>query len=153
MLFLVRHAKAGERRHDAGDDKPRPLTGNGWEQATGLVQPLVAAGASGPLLSSPYVRCMQTLQPLADKLGCVVQSDKRLSEGKRTAPVIDMLSELPDGAVLCSHGDMIPDVMAALQRRGCTFTNEPNWKKASVWALTRGDDGQIVNAESWPPPA
>ena len=65
---------------------------------------------------------------------------------------LDLLESLPDGSVLCSHGDVIPDTMAALERRGCTFVGEPNWRKASVWVLTRNDAGQVIEATAWPPP-
>ncbi len=58
---------------------------------------------------------------------------------------------LPDGSVLCSHGDVIPDTINALQRRGCRFMGEPQWGKASVWVLTR-ENGEIVEATAWAPP-
>ena len=54
--------------------------------------------------------------------------------------------------MLCSHGDVIPDTMAALQRRGCLVVGEPDWRKATVWVLQRIEDGQVVEATAWPPP-
>jgi 8-oxo-dGTP diphosphatase len=151
MIFLVRHAKAGERR-DVGDDTQRPLSKAGWHQARGLVDSLVRAGARDVLLSSPYVRCRQTLEPLADELGIEVDIDHRLGEGESVIAMVEMIHSQPDGAVLCSHGDMIPDTLSALQRRGCDFVGEPNWKKASVWVIERDADGNAVSATSWPPP-
>ncbi len=151
MLFLVRHAKAGERL-DSGDDTQRPLSKAGWAQALALVSPLLAAGASTPLLSSPYVRCVQTLEPLAAELGFEVTIDKRLGEGESVIAMVEMISALPDGAVLSSHGDMIPDSLSGLQRRGCKFIGEANWKKASVWVIERDAHGNALTARSWPPP-
>src|SRR5262249_55413614 len=63
-VYLVRHAKAGSREQWRADDDLRPLTTKGWRQAEGLVE----AFADRPLasiLSSPAVRCVQTVEPLA----------------------------------------------------------------------------------------
>src|SRR3954447_12635289 len=151
MIFLVRHAKAGHRNPAVPDDTQRPLTPNGWNQAKALVEPLVEAGATANLLSSPYVRCMQTLEPLAVRLDTDVIGDERLAEEQPFAAMLDLMFEVADGSVLCSHGDRIPDVIAALQRRRCTIATEPNWKKGAVWALTR-KKGAFVTASAWPPP-
>ncbi|CAB4860311.1 unannotated protein [freshwater metagenome] len=151
MLFLVRHAKAGSRG-DAPDDTLRTLSKAGWEQAHALVDPLIAAGANAPLLASPYVRCRQTLEPLAARLDLQIALDERLAEEQPLLPLLELIRSAPAGAVLCSHGDMIPDVMAAVQRRGCEFIGEPNWKKASVWVLERDASGNVITARCWPPP-
>lgn len=152
MVFLVRHAKAGRRNDDMPDDSKRPLAEAGWTQARAIVDTLIAAGAAGPLLASPFTRCLQTLEPLSERLELTITGDERLAEAQPFAPMIALIAELPDGAVLCSHGDMIPDVIDALHRRGCKITNEPNWKKASVWQLVRDDGGNVISASAWPPP-
>ena len=41
-LYLVRHAKAGERRLWDGDDLDRPLSPKGWKQADLLATRLAA---------------------------------------------------------------------------------------------------------------
>lgn len=151
MLYLVRHAKAGNRSEWEGDDSTRPLTGKGRRQAIAIAERL-APTATGSLLSSPFVRCVQTLEPLATRRGIEVAIDDRLVEGTGFAGALDLLATVPDGSVLCSHGDVIPDTIAALQRRGCVIFGEPDWRKASVWQLTRIDDGTIGEATAWPPP-
>ena len=65
-LYLVRHAKAGERRLWEDDDIDRPMSAKGWKQAELLGERLAALDV-GTLLSSPYVRCVQTLEPLAKR--------------------------------------------------------------------------------------
>jgi 8-oxo-dGTP diphosphatase len=150
VLYLVRHAKAGSRHNWIGDDRERPLTKGGWQQAQALVKPLRKL-ATGTLVSSPYLRCTQTLQPLAERLARKVDADERLAEGGSFGDVLEMLAALADGSVLCSHGDVIPDTIAALERRGCRIASEPDWRKASTWVLER-DDGEIVRATCWPPP-
>ena len=149
-IYLVRHAKAGNRGEWIGDDSLRPLTKPGWRQAQALATRLSALGVS-QLLTSPYIRCRQTLEPLAAATDLPIADDDRLIEGSAFAPVIDLIVSLPDGAVLCSHGDVIPDTIGALERRGCRFNGTPDWRKASVWVLDR-DGEQITHAEAWPPP-
>jgi 8-oxo-dGTP diphosphatase len=151
MLYLVRHAKAGSRHNFTGNDRLRPLSANGRRQAEALAPRLVDGGVT-TLISSPYLRCVETLQPTAEAIDAAVSTDDRLSEGRGYPDVLDLLKAVPDGTALCSHGDVIPETMEALQRRGCTFTSVPEWRKGSVWVLTRSPDGEIIAAHAWPPP-
>ena len=97
------------------------------------------------------MRCRQTLEPLAAVTGLPVIDDERLAEGGAFEAVLDLLAGLPDGAVLCSHGDVIPDTIGALERRGCAFATPADWRKASVWVLER--HGSVITAATvWPPP-
>ena len=77
-LYLVRHAKAGERRLWTADDLDRPLSKKGWKQADLVGKRLAKLGPS-TLLSSAYVRCIQTLEPLAERIGQPVEIDERLT--------------------------------------------------------------------------
>lgn len=148
-LFLVRHAKAGNRSDWQGDDHVRPLTPKGWRQAEAIAAQLAPLGPT-TLRSSTYLRCRQTLEPLAAATGLDVLDEPALVEGNPFEPVLELLASLPDGAVLCSHGDVIPDTLAALDRRGCRFTGPIEWRKGSVWTLDRVD-GTIVAAQMWLP--
>lgn len=151
MLYLVRHAKAGSRSEWDGDDFTRPLTGKGRRQSIVIAERLLPQ-ANGALISSPFVRCVQTLEPLAARLDVAVATDDGLAEGTGFSGALDLLTTLPDGSVLCSHGDVIPETIGALMRRGCVVIGEPDWRKASVWQLLRGYDGAINEATAWPPP-
>jgi 8-oxo-dGTP diphosphatase len=151
MLYLVRHAKAGSRSTWEGDDRDRPLTDAGRRQAEGLADRL-ASLATGLLVSSPYLRCRQTLDPLAARLGRRIGSDERLAEEQGFEGALELLGTLPDGSVLCSHGDVIPDTIAALERRGTTIAGTPDWRKGSVWLLLRDGAAGVTRAAAWPPP-
>jgi 8-oxo-dGTP diphosphatase len=151
VVYLLRHAKAGERRIWTGDDADRPLSKKGWRQATAIAARLERHKATA-LYSSSYVRCVQTLEPLAARLGVDVEIDKRLTEGEPFEPVLELLADVDDGAVLCSHGDVILDVVQALRRRGMELQTPPDWRKASVWLLRRSDR-RITKGKVWPPPA
>jgi hypothetical protein len=53
---------------------------------------------------------------------------------------------------LCSHGDVIPDVVNGLFRRGMDMTDVPRaLKKASLFVLHR-ENGVFVRAEYWDAP-
>ena len=62
MLYLVRHAHAGNKRQWQGADLARPLSAQGRKEALGLVEQL-GARPTGRVLSSPAERCLQTVQP------------------------------------------------------------------------------------------
>ena len=151
IVYLVRHAKAGERRVWEGSDVERPLSTKGWKQARSVSARLAKMGASS-LYSSPYVRCVQTLEPLSELIGTDIVLDERLEEDRPFEPVLDLLGEVDNGAVLCSHGDIIPAVLQALVRRGMEVESEADWRKATVWVLKRKGD-RITRGKVWPPPA
>ncbi len=93
VIYLVRHAKAGERRMWTGDDLERPLSKSGWKQAHALGKRLTKKGV-GQLVSSPYVRCIQTLEPLAIAVGSTVETDDRLLEDAPFEGVLDLIAEV-----------------------------------------------------------
>ena len=149
-VYLVRHAKAGERRVWDGDDLERPLSKAGWKQAEALGKRLAKKHIS-VLVSSPYVRCVQSLEPLGMLLDRPVVADDRLLEGAGFEGALELVHEVDDGAVLCSHGDVIPELMQALVRRGLEVKSPPDWRKGTVWVL-RLKDHRVTSATVWPPP-
>ena len=155
-LFLVRHAKAGKRSKwledpaNDNDDRKRPLDDKGILQAAALADRLTDF-APTLLLSSPFMRCIQTLEPLGSIISVIVTPDERLAEDNPFEPILELLESCPDNAVLCSHGDMIPMVTDALERRGMVVTGMRDSRKASVWVLER-QKGIIVRGHAWPPP-
>ena len=150
VRFVVRHAKAGSSSNWSGDDEERPLSKAGWEQSAALADRLAGEHVTG-LYASPYLRCVQTLEPLAERLGTEIVADERLAEGASFEDSLALLTEAGPGAVLCSHGDVIPDLMGALTRRGAALVTDPDWRKAVVWVLTAGDEG-IATIAAEPPP-
>jgi 8-oxo-dGTP diphosphatase len=150
-LYLIRHAKAGKKSLWDGADTSRPLDDMGRLQSKALAGDLAAVTPTW-LVSSPFLRCIQTLEELSALTGLPILTDERLAEDGDVTAIIRMLEQAPDGAVLCSHGDMIPAVIRTLEGRGMQFTTVPDWRKASVWVLER--DGELVTmAAAWPPPS
>lgn len=152
-IYLVRHAKAGDREKWRGDDQLRPLTKAGREQAQGLAD-LLGRHPIARILSSPYVRCVQTVEPLAALLRVRVEEDKALSEGTGTGPTRRLIRSLGNvDAVLCTHGDVVQELVEELARSGVVPRSQTDQvAKGSTWVLdTR--DGEIVRARYLDAPA
>ena len=149
-LYLVRHAKAGDRERWTEDDRLRPLTKKGRRQAEGLVQ-LFRRLEVTRIVSSPYLRCVQTVRPLALARGLTIELSEALVEGASTADAVALLDASSSGGVLCSHGDVIPAVIDHLRGIGMLIDGEIGWKKGSVWTLERRLV-RYVRARYVPPP-
>ena len=139
-IYLVRHAKAGKRSEWHDEDDLRPLSDTGWKQAELLAESLFELKVT-KLISSPATRCFQTLEPLAKKAKLQVEIDKRLYENGDVADMLEIAEEVEDSTVLSSHGDMIPELIKALERRGMKIESKPDWRKASVWVVERTNRG------------
>ena len=84
-LVLVRHAWAGKRSHWRGDDRLRPLDDRGRRQAAELLE--VLGGVEiGRIVSSPDLRCVQTVEPLAAERGLEVEPADALGEDLQGRP-------------------------------------------------------------------
>lgn len=152
-LLVIRHAHAGSRSEWKGDDERRPLSARGTDQARGIAARFAGVPVAR-IVSSPAVRCRETVAPLALQRGIPVDADDRLAEfanSVRIEPVLELIEELPDDAAICSHGDVIPELIAALERRGMVIASAPSWRKASVWVLDR-ENGAWSRAIAVPPP-
>lgn len=157
-LFVVRHVKAGSRSDWNGDDEARPASKSGRRQAAAIARRLAPEQVSA-LVSSPFLRCRQSLEPLGELTGLAIVDDDRLREGATLDETLAVVVESPDRAVLCSHGDVIPDLIKGLVRRGMELTGEPDWRKATIWVLvdardagTPDDDQLFTTATVEPPP-
>lgn len=139
-IYLVRHAKAGKRSEWHDEDDLRPLSNAGWKQAELLAESLFKLKVT-KLISSPATRCFQTLEPLAKKAKLQVEIDKRLYENGDVADMLEIAEEVEDSTVLSSHGDMIPELIKTLERRGMKIESKPDWRKASVWVVERTNRG------------
>ena len=149
-LFLVRHAKAGKRSQWDDDDSLRPLVAEGVRQSEVIAEAIAPLHPTA-LFSSPYLRCMQTLEPLGKAVGLPVVAHQLLAEGVDFIGTVDWMHTLADGAVMCSHGDVIPEVIDALERRGMEVSGFRESRKGSVWVLERHNN-VFTGGHAWPPP-
>src|SRR5207302_1713239 len=113
-VYLLRHADAGERDAWAGPDHLRPLSESGRQQADQLVD-VLGDREIGKVISSPYVRCVETVAPLAERLDLKVEEDDALAEGADIDDTVDLIRSMAGtNAVLCSHGDIVPSALERL---------------------------------------
>jgi phosphohistidine phosphatase SixA len=123
-IILVRHASAGERGPWSGDDRLRPLDSRGRKQAQGIAAALADRGVDR-ILSSPYVRCVQTVEPLAATLGLEVEERPELAEGAGPSAPSVLAEEIADrNAVLCTHGDVVEDLLGEAMKKGAAYVLE-----------------------------
>jgi 8-oxo-dGTP diphosphatase len=111
-VVLLRHASAVEREEWDAADHARPLDGRGRAQAAALVEELLALGVRRAV-SSPYARCVQTVEPL----GLPIEYDDRVAENARADDARALLDSLED-AVVCTHGDVILDLLGRKLKKG-----------------------------------
>lgn len=150
-LYLVRHAKAGVRDEWEGPDHLRPLTKSGLKQAEVLADRLEAFSITR-IFSSPHVRCLETVEPIARRLGLRVVLSDALAEGADPTVARAFLEESAQSATIaCSHGDVISAVMERFAEAGVVVEGEPRWEKGSVWALET-DGSRVHAARAMPAP-
>lgn len=151
-VLLIRHAEAGERDRWEGPDRLRPLTEPGHRQARDLVATL-AGYTVRRVVSSPYVRCTQTVEPLAAARRLPVETSDDLAEGHGGA-ALARLDELAGTATaLCTHRDVVIEVLEGLAGRGLALPGGYPYEKGSVWVLDRSGDAWVARYLPPPPPA
>src|SRR4051812_22040655 len=72
-IYLVRHCKA------TGQSPHAHLTDNGYLQAESLANFLIDKGIDG-IISSPFLRAVESIFPLAERLQVHLATDDRLAE-------------------------------------------------------------------------
>jgi phosphohistidine phosphatase SixA len=137
--LVVRHARAGDRTRWTGDDRLRPLDGKGRRQAAALVDAL-ASREPTRILSSPYLRCVETVELLAERLALPLETSDELAEGSLRRSLAELVRNLGGTPLLCVHGDLMRAVSPDPHRVA----------KGATWILDVGED-RIVAVEYVPP--
>jgi 8-oxo-dGTP diphosphatase len=141
--FVVRHAKAGSRSHWTGDDRQRPLSKKGFQQAEALVQ-LLEPFPVAAIFSSPFLRCVQTVEPLARARRLTVTPTSSIAEGHGLNGLDEFLSDQKlDHAVLSTHGDIVWELVEDLVQRRVIKPGEGGFEKGSTWVLNIDDEGPV----------
>ena len=92
LLLLVRHADAGDKHRWQGPDRLRPLSPAGQAEAAGLVIGLDDYPI-WRILTSPTLRCQQTVQPLARDRRLRIESEVALGVDADPARVQALLQD------------------------------------------------------------
>jgi|SRR5215472_7635040 len=116
-FYLVREADAGGRASWPGPDRLRPLTGAGWRQAQELAERLDGASIER-IVSSPWLRCQQTVLPLAEARQLAIDSEPRLGQIACVDRALRLIAELEDATVVCTHPELIFAIIEQLREAG-----------------------------------
>ncbi len=132
---LLRHALAGDRDNWDGDDRVRPLSKKGRRQADLIATDLADAGIDR-IVSSPYVRCVETVKPLAKALGLKIETDRRLGEDMASAAALEVVNEtMGHNVVLCTHGEQLETILKKMRKLGLELKGKPDISKGSIWEI------------------
>jgi 8-oxo-dGTP diphosphatase len=142
VTALVRHAHAGQRGDFDGDDALRPIDERGRAEALTLAA-AVSTLRPHRLFAAAPLRCRQTFEPLAARLGLPIVTDAAFAEpaDPRDVPATAKaaaarLIELRDGPrpAVSSQGKVIPGLLATLHGTGDTTRYQT--PKGTGWVLT-----------------
>jgi 8-oxo-dGTP pyrophosphatase MutT (NUDIX family)/phosphohistidine phosphatase SixA len=154
-ILLVRHGRAGSKKHWKADDLLRPLDATGLLSAERLSE-VAACYRPRRVLSAEPVRCLQTVQPAAGRLGVPIEVEPTLGKGgagdhSRTAVrLVRGLVAAGQPALVCSQGEVLPDLIRGLAEGGeVRLKNTLNARKGSLWALSFAN-GRLVDADYLP---
>jgi 8-oxo-dGTP pyrophosphatase MutT (NUDIX family) len=125
-LILLRHASAGDKADWPAGDESRPLDAKGATDALKLAGLLSCFAPSARVLSSPALRCTESVRPYAASFGGVVEAEAALALSGRSAQLFsrtnrgstlaDLVHDLVAqrrAAVLCLHRENLPKALAA----------------------------------------
>jgi 8-oxo-(d)GTP phosphatase len=156
-IMVVRHGQAVPKKGWTGADVDRPLVARGRRQAERLSEVI---GASRPVrvVSSPALRCAQTVQPFADNLGVAVETSTQLSPDAHQAAT-DLCrqlvaSEVDDSTVvLCTHREVLVELLPQLSHElNRKLAHRPPGAKGGAWIL-RYRQRQLAEIDYRPPAA
>jgi 8-oxo-dGTP diphosphatase len=150
-VYLVRHADAGREKKWKKPDDVRPISKKGHEQVEALVTRLVRRPINS-IISSPALRCEQTVGPLAQRLGLKVKPSKRLRRDASPTDVMRLIKKSKGTrTVLCSHRETIgPFIESLADDPKVDVSSRLEWPKGSVWELTTRR-GRVTKARFIPP--
>lgn len=152
VIYLVRHASAGVPPQRLADDGARPLDKRGKKQRKALRQvlqthPITRIG------SSDFKRCSATVKPLSKRLGIPIEFEAALVEGSHPHRLVSLVHQLQEeAAVLCTHGDVITDLIGHLAASGIPMAPDIRSEEGSIWEL-RTVKGRVVSGTYIAPPA
>ena len=151
MIFIVRHAHAGNRSGWAGPDHKRPISPKGIKQTKVLTDYLIRKGAT-QIFTSPYLRCIQTMAPLAHALNIHYIDLPELAEGSPPEGAAALLRTAQDGTVICSHGDVLANLVGHLAAHGAPIDPKTEIEKAAILRLKLDNDGRVIKTKYIHPP-
>lgn len=140
-MLLLRHASAGTRLSSPEIDRWRRLDESGRVVARQLAW-VFADRQLTRIVASPLARCVESVVPLAQTRGLVVEQRWELAPDVELDDLLTLLVDLPDTSLVCTHREVIEKLL------GWDVTCE----KGGAWVLERSGP-ELVPALYLAPPA
>lgn len=140
-MLLLRHASAGQRLSSPDVDRFRRLDEAGRATARQLVWALADREIT-QIVSSPLARCVETVVPLAQSRGLIVEDRWELAPDAALDDLVTLLVDLPDSTLACTHREAFEKLL------GWDVTSE----KGAAWVCER-NGAELVPTLYLPPPA
>jgi 8-oxo-(d)GTP phosphatase len=147
-LILLRHASAGPK---AADDLRRPLDAHGEADAVALAGLLACFAPHARVISSPAVRCTETVRPYAELTGVEIETDDVLitNSPASPSPLIRALVTAAQPAIVCLHRENLAVALnAACEMLDAEVPEEPGLPKGGFWVV-HAAAGQLVTADRY----
>jgi phosphohistidine phosphatase SixA len=127
------------------------LSKKGFKQAGALVEILEPFPISA-IFSSPFLRCVQTVQPLAQARKLAITQSAALAEGHGLAGAMQFLADPKlDHPALSTHGDIVWELVEELVKRHVVKPGEGGFEKGSIWVVDV-EAGSFTRARYLPAP-
>lgn len=140
-VLLLRHASAGARLSSPEVDRWRRLDEAGRAVARQLVWAF-ADRAITRVVSSPLARCVESVVPIAQSRGLVVEQRRELAPDVDLDDLVALLVELPESTLACTHREAFEKL----------FGWDVTCEKGGAWVLERSGP-ELVPALYLAPPA
>ncbi|GGC86445.1 ADP-ribose pyrophosphatase [Tersicoccus solisilvae] len=118
-VLVIRHAKAKPRSGWTHAEGQRPLAATGRRQAHALAG-LLVAWRPHRIVTSPWLRCTQTISPYARKHDVKVVTESALTEAnarrkpRRAAAAMEKVLEKSRPMAVCTHRPVLPVVLEVI---------------------------------------
>jgi 8-oxo-dGTP diphosphatase len=136
IVYLVRHATAGHRRNWVGDDRLRPLDERGVRQAAALVSQLEGRELAR-IVTSPYLRCVETVVPLGEARSLPVEAEEVLGEPADLEGALELFRASAEPVLASIHGDLAEELLGAKMKKGSTTVLELDGAGGELRVLER----------------
>ena len=150
-LIILRHTKALERGDWDDDDSKRTLDERGLAQSEKLIQHLEPFGI-GEIYSSDYIRCVQTVTPLAQSRGLKITEIPNLNEAnfefdpERAISFANAVKQDEKNILICSHNPVIPTMLRGILNTKLKNKDLIKLEPGDAWIVHRVR-GEIVGLD------
>jgi len=141
-MLVLRHASAGTRLSSSEIDRWRRLDESGRLVARQLVWAFADREITR-VVSSPLARCVESVVPLAQTRGLVVEQRWELAPDVELDDLLTLLVDLPETSLVCTHREAIEKLLGP----------EATCEKGGAWLLESSGPELVPALYLAPPPA